>query len=261
MTVREKTEPTAMLVATNLEVAYENGDKRPAVDRVSLSLRAGESIGIIGPSGSGKSSLLRALQLLQLPRSGSIHLHGRPAVQGGRLTIAPTEYRKTVGMVHQELFLWPNRTVLGNLALAPECVLGLSSADALNRSREYCDMVGIARELWGRYPHELSGGQRQRVAIARCLAMRPEIILLDEITSGLDVQSVDRVAQVLERVRAAGQGLIIVTHLLAFARRICDRTAVLIDGRVAEFGATSDVLDRPSSSGAKEFLRTVRSVA
>ena len=230
-----------------------------AVRDVSFDLHAGESVSIIGPSGAGKSSLLRTIALLHLPTSGTIQYEGQVIVEGPNLRTEPAQYRRYVGMVHQELHLWPNRDVLANLVEAPRFVLGLSHEDAHRRARVWLERVGMS-DFASRYPNELSGGQRQRIAIARSLIMEPRLVLLDEITSGLDVRSVAEVLDLLKTLRDGERSFLIVSHHLAFASAATDRSLILIDGEIVERGAASEVLSNPKHPAVRDFLQMVRSV-
>ncbi len=219
---------------------------------VSLELHPGQIIALVGPSGAGKSTLLRCLNLLEMPDQGRLLWREQP-VDYRRLNGKPlSQFRRRLGMVFQHFHLFPHFTVLENVMEGPTQVLGWSRQRAQERARQLLSRVGL--EGYGeRRPHQLSGGQKQRVAIARALALEPEALLLDEVTSALDVESAAEVQRLLQEL-AASMPMIVVTHDLAFARSVANHCCFMEDGRMLESGATDQVLDSPLSARARRFL-------
>ena len=234
------------------------------LDRLDLDVAAGERIAVIGPSGSGKSTLLRVLMTLTRPASGVVEIDGQPVwTMPGRDGPRPADdrhlrkMRAAVGMVFQHFNLFPHLTALGNVMEAPVQVLALPRAEARARAEDLLTLVGLADKL-DRYPSQLSGGQQQRVAIARALAMRPKILLLDEITSALDPETIGEVLNVVQDIgRKHELTMLMVTHHIGFARKFADRICLFHGGRIVEQGRPDDVLDRPRSAEARTFLADV----
>ncbi|HEX7241240.1 MAG TPA: amino acid ABC transporter ATP-binding protein [Longimicrobiaceae bacterium] len=226
---------------------------------ISLDVRAGEALAIIGPSGSGKSTLLRCLSLLEPVTSGMVLYEGHPVTSGEPFKADLQAGRLEVGLVFQEFNLWPNKTVLQNLTEAPIYVLGSPRRDAERQGMEWLDRVGIADQA-RKFPAELSGGQRQRAAIARALMMNPRVLLMDEITSALDVETTAHMLHLLNSLREDDRTFVYVTHHLRFAERNTDRTAVLIDGRIVEVGESKTILRAPSTEDTSRFLSLVQQV-
>jgi len=228
---------------------------------VSLTAQAGDVISIIGSSGSGKSTFLRCINMLERPHAGAIEVAGEPiALKTGRdgaLHAADSgqlqRMRAKLAMVFQHFNLWAHMTALENVIEAPIRVLKLGRADALARGRLYLEKVGLAG-VEDRYPAHLSGGQQQRVAIARALAMEPEVMLFDEPTSALDPERVGEVLQVMRALAEEGRTMIVVTHEMGFAREVSNHLLFLHDGRVLEEGAPRTVLAQPQSDRLKQFL-------
>jgi polar amino acid transport system ATP-binding protein len=242
------------------------------LDSLDLNVAAGEKLAIIGTSGSGKSTVLRILMTLEGIEGGRVEIDGEPVFtmrKNGREVAASEAHlrkiRRKVGMVFQHFNLFPHMTALGNVVEAPRRVLGLSREEAETRGRELLDRVGLAEKA-GAYPARLSGGQQQRVAIARALAMRPRILLFDEVTSGLDPELVGEVLDVLRELAAegeAGEGegeertMLIVTHQMRFARDIADRVVFLEQGRIVEEGTPEAIFTEPREARTREFLQSV----
>jgi polar amino acid transport system ATP-binding protein len=227
------------------------------VDDVSVEVAPGEVVAIIGPSGAGKSTLLRCINLLERPDSGEITV--------GDVTIHPetgvsakdlTNLRRTAGMVFQSFNLFPHLTVLRNISIAQERVLGRAREEADARSRELLARVGLAEKA-DTYPTRSSGGQQQRIAIARALAMAPKVMLFDEPTSALDPELGLDVLKVMRELADEGMTMIIVTHEMHFAQDVSDRVVVMADGRIIEQGPPSQVLVAPENERTKRFLRAV----
>jgi len=223
---------------------------------VDLEVRRGEVLAVIGPSGSGKTTLLRALNYLTPFSDGAVEIAGtalRPGLSERRDAALLRAVRTRVGMVFQSFHLFPHLSALGNVMEAPRQVLGLDAGAARARAQSLLARVGLASHA-GAFPHTLSGGQQQRVAIARALAMEPVVLLLDEPTSALDPALVGEVLAVVAEVAAAGQTMVIVTHEMAFARRVANRVVVLAAGRIVESGTPADVLERPRAPETRTLL-------
>lgn len=231
-----------------------------ALRQIDLSIFEGESLAVIGPSGGGKSTLLRCLNLLELPTQGTLLYRDAAVFDDGRMLTNPDSFRRKVGIVFQEFYLWPNKSVIENVSEAPRFVAGMPRKAAKELAAAWLDRVRLDRSTFDRYPAELSGGQRQRVAIARTLAMEPEVLLFDEITSALDVETSARLLALLEEIRDPKKTFVFVTHHLGFARRVASRLLVLIDGAIAEEGEARAVIDTPRSRAAHDFLDVVRGV-
>lgn len=224
---------------------------------ISLSVRRGESLAIIGPSGCGKSTLLRCINLLQPLTAGEISFRGNNIAEGPNYLVNVDAFRLSVGLVHQELNLWPNKTVIQNLIEAPRFVLKMERREATERANRWLDRLSLAG-LGSRFPSELSGGQKQRVAIARALMMESPLLMFDEVTSGLDVDATEQLLRLLESLRDNDRTFIFVSHHLFFAERATDRTAVLINGRMGEIGRSSAVIRNPQREATRQFLSVVR---
>jgi polar amino acid transport system ATP-binding protein len=234
------------------------------LDNLDLDIAEGEKVAIIGPSGSGKTTILRLLMTLERYESGTIEVGGELLGlrrQGDRL-IPDTEahlrqVRKQIGMVFQHFNLFPHMTALQNVVEAPIRVLRLSRAEAEARARDLFAMVGL-QEKAASYPRHLSGGQQQRVAIARALAMRPRIMLFDEVTSALDPELVGEVLQVIRRLaKESGMTMLIVTHEMSFARDVADRIIFMEKGRIVEAGEPGVIFREPRSERTRAFLKAV----
>jgi polar amino acid transport system ATP-binding protein len=220
---------------------------------VDLHVAQGEVVCVIGPSGSGKSTLLRCLNLLERPTEGRIFLGDEEITAPG----APVdELRSRLGMVFQSFNLFPHRTVLDNLTMAPVSVRGVSREAARERARALLARVGLADKA-GEHPARLSGGQQQRVAIARALAMDPEAMLFDEVTSALDPELVKDVLDVMRELAGGGMTMIVVTHEMGFAREVGDRLIFMDEGAIVEEGLPSEVLAAPKEERTRRFLSRV----
>ena len=226
---------------------------------VSLKVMPGEVAAIIGPSGGGKTTLLRCLNGLETWDQGSLTVDGlRVDAATPRRERATTfgQVRRRVGMVLQDFQLFPHRTVLANVTEAPRRVLGLGRAEAGERARRLLDRVGLLAKL-DAYPGHLSGGQQQRVAIARALAMEPRAILFDEPTSALDPSMTGEVVAILRDLASDGLTLIIVTHTLAVARQVAGIIHVVADGMIIESAPTSTLFERPAHPITRRLLQQV----
>ena len=233
---------------------------------ISLEAHERRVVSILGASGSGKSTLLRCINLLEIPDAGEIRVRGEriEMSRDRRGRMRPSDPRQVdrirsrVGMVFQQFNLWSHLSVLENVIEAPVHVLGLRRAPAVERALALLAKVGLADKLHD-YPAHLSGGQQQRAAIARALAMEPDVLLFDEPTSALDPELVGEVLKVIEGLAAEGRTMLIVTHEIGFAREVSSETAFLSAGRIEERGASEEVLRRPQSDRLRQFLAAVRS--
>ncbi|CDK38645.1 glutamine ABC transporter, ATP-binding protein [Halorubrum sp. DM2] len=223
------------------------GDTQVLYD-VDLSVDEGEVVVVIGPSGSGKSTLLRCANRLEEIQGGDIRLDGRSVIETNI-----NEIRQQIGMVFQSFNLFPHKTALENVALAPEKVKGEPEAEAKEAASELLDRVGLADQAES-YPGALSGGQQQRVAIARALAMEPKTMLFDEVTSALDPELVGEVLDVIEGLAADGMTMVLVTHEMGFAREVGDRIVLMADGRVVERSETESFFEEPATERGQQFL-------
>ncbi len=212
-----------------------------------------EVVCVIGPSGSGKSTLLRCMNGLEAATSGQVRVHGVP-VHGPGADL--DRLRTEIGMVFQRFNLFPHKTVLENLTLAPGIVRQLTAAEARARAESLLAKVDVLDKR-DAYPNQLSGGQQQRVAIARALAMQPRIMLFDEPTSSLDPEMVGEVLAVMQTLADEGMTMVVVTHEMGFARRVADRVLFLDDGQLVEEGAPADLFERPREERTRRFLSKV----
>jgi polar amino acid transport system ATP-binding protein len=223
------------------------------LDGVSLDIDEGEIIAIIGRSGSGKSTLLRCINGLEPIQGGTI------AVDGVRVGDAKTDLKKLrqqVGIVFQSYNLFPHLSVARNITLAPTVVKGMAPSDACRIALDVLRRVGLEEKI-DAYPQQLSGGQQQRVALARSLAMQPKMMLFDEITSALDPELTGEVLKVIEDMARSGMTMALVTHEMAFARRIGTRVIFMHKGKIWEQGPAADVLTRPKTAELETFLNAV----
>ncbi|WP_186388594.1 ABC transporter ATP-binding protein [Stappia sp. TSB10P1A] len=224
---------------------------------ISLRAEKGDVISIIGASGSGKSTFLRCINLLERYDSGSIRVFGEELKVGpkGRVDNRQADrVRRRVGMVFQDFNLWSHRTILENLIEGPVHVLGRPRAEAVEQAEALLDKVGI-HDKRGHYPAHLSGGQQQRAAIARALAMDPDVLLFDEPTSALDPELVGEVLRVMRALAEEHRTMIIVTHEMRFARDVSSKVVFLHQGRVEEEGTPAQVFGDPASDRCRQFVR------
>ena len=232
---------------------YYNGGSVKALDGVTVDICKGDVMAVIGPSGGGKSTFLRSLNLLEIATSGSIIFDGVDIT--GRKVDLPL-HRQTMGMVFQHFNLFPNKTVLDNLTMAPIKIKKQPKAEAEEKAMALLQRVGLADRA-GAYPAQLSGGQKQRVAIVRALAMEPEVMLFDEPTSALDPEMVGEVLEVMKELARTGMTMVVVTHEMAFAREVGSRVLFMDAGKIAEQGAPEEVFDHPQSARLQDFLKKV----
>ena len=220
------------------------------LDDVDLTIGRGEVIVIAGPSGSGKSTMLRCINGLEGIDSGEIRFNGSPLDRSGK---ALSRTRQEIGMVFQQFNLFPHKTVLENVTIAPVEVKGLPKADARARAQTLLERVGIAEKA-DAHPADLSGGQQQRVAIARALAMDPKLMLFDEPTSALDPEMIREVLDVMRDLARDGMTMAVVTHEMGFAREVCDRIVFIDDGRIVEQAPPAEFFSAARSDRAREFV-------
>ena len=220
---------------------------------VSFALESGQVLAIIGSSGSGKTTLLRCLNFLETPDAGQILLDGEELLRTDENQLRKNRLR--FGLVFQNFNLFPQYTALENVSLAPG-LLKLGTREEIDRrSRELLSQVGLADKC-GAYPYQLSGGQQQRTAIARALALRPEVLCFDEPTSALDPALTGEVLRVIRGLKDGNRTMIVVTHEMAFAKQVADVVIYMADGVIAEMGTPEEVFDHPKSDKARAFLRS-----
>ena len=220
------------------------------LDDVDLTIGRGEVIVIAGPSGSGKSTMLRCINGLEQIDSGEIRFDGRPLDRSGK---GLSRTRQEIGMVFQQFNLFPHKSVLENVTMAPIEVKDVPKAEALERGRALLERVGIAEKA-DAHPADLSGGQQQRVAIARALAMEPKLMLFDEPTSALDPEMIREVLDVMRDLARDGMTMAVVTHEMGFAREVCDRLVFIDDGRIVEEAPPAEFFSAARSDRAREFV-------
>jgi aspartate/glutamate/glutamine transport system ATP-binding protein len=220
---------------------------------INLTINKGEVVVVIGPSGSGKSTMLRCINRLEMISSGSLTVNDIPV--GDKKTDI-NKLRRNIGMVFQHFHLYPHKTVLQNIMLAPMKVLGQSEAEAKQIAQKYLEKVGIANKT-DAYPSQLSGGQQQRVAIARGLAMNPEIMLFDEPTSALDPEMIGEVLDVMKALAHEGMTMVVVTHEMGFAREVADRIVFMDEGRILEEAVPAEFYENPREERARLFLSRI----
>ena len=241
---------TCVLRIEHLRKSY--GDT-PVLHDINLEVDQGEVIVLIGASGCGKSTLLRCVNALESYEGGTIYLDGEPI---GKDEKKIQEARQRIGMVFQSYDLFPHKNVLDNVTLAPTIVQKRPKKEVEAEARALLARVGLEDKA-DSFPRQLSGGQKQRVAIARALAMKPEILLLDEITAALDPEMVHEVLDVILDLAADGKTMLIVTHEMGFARAVADRIVLIADGIILEEGTPEEMFENPKTEQAKSFLRSM----
>ena len=245
-------DPNALIQVKNLVKDFNNGEIK-VLRGIDYSIKKGEKLVIIGPSGGGKSTFLRCLNLLEKPTSGDIYFKGEK-ITSPKCNINPV--RKQMGMVFQHFNLFPHKSILENLTLAPVKLKLKTKSEAIARAKELLEMVGLPDKA-NAYPAQLSGGQKQRVAIARALAMDPEVILFDEPTSALDPEMVGEVLDLIKKLAEEGMTMVIVTHEMGFAREVADRILFMDGGIIAEEAPPMEIFNNPKNPRTKEFLSKV----
>ena len=251
-----------MIRVTDLKKYYKGGAIK-ALDGVTVDINKGDVIAVIGPSGSGKSTFLRSLDLLEEPTGGSIVFQGTDITRkkykdadGKTVKLNIDELRQKMGMVFQHFNLFPHKTILENMTLAPMKVKGISKEEAERKAMELLKRVGL-EDRADSYPIQLSGGQKQRVAIVRALAMEPEVMLFDEPTSALDPEMVGEVLDVMRELAEEGMTMVVVTHEMGFAREVGNRLLFMADGRLLEQGDPKELFDHPQHPRLQDFLSKV----
>lgn len=237
-------------VLLELKDLYKSFGNLEVIKGIDLEIDKGDILVIIGPSGSGKSTVLRCMNLLEEPTSGQIIFEGKDILKNLR-TIDKT--REKIGMVFQNFNLFPNKTILDNITLAPMKVKGKTREEAEKKAKELLERVGLLDKV-DAYPVQLSGGQQQRIAIARALAMEPDMMLFDEPTSALDPEMVKEVLDVIKELAHEGMTMAIVTHEMGFAKEVADRVIFVDGGKIVEDGSPEEVFNRPKSDRAKDFF-------
>lgn len=229
---------------------YKNFGDVHVLDGINLEFRDGEAVCILGPSGSGKSTLLRCINHLEEANDGEIYIDGELTTENQKQL---KKLRQRVGMVFQHFNLFPHMTVMKNLTFSPVHEKKIKKEEAEKKARELLERVGLWDKAYT-YPGKLSGGQKQRVAIARTLAMEPEVILFDEPTSALDPEMIKEVLDVIKDLADTGITMILVTHEMSFAREVSDRILFLDGGNVVEDATPQEFFTNPKSQRAREFL-------
>ena len=239
-----------MIHVKDLKKSY---GKNNVLNGINEHIKKGEGVVIIGPAGSGKSTFLRCLNLLEEPTSGEIIFEGKN-ITDKKIDINKT--REKMGMVFQHFNLFPHKTVLENITLAPIKVKGVKVEDANKKAIELLKLIGL-EDKKDAYPASLSGGQKQRIAIARSLAMEPDVLLFDEPTSALDPEMVGEVLNVMKDLAKKGMTMVVVTHEIGFAREVGDRILFIDGGKILEEGTPEEVLNNPKNDRTKDFLSKV----
>lgn len=239
-----------MIHVNNLHKSFGKNEVLKGIDE---HIKQGEVVVIIGPSGSGKSTFLRCLNLLEVPTKGEITFEGKN-ITDKKENI--NKIREKMGMVFQQFNLFPHKTVLENLCLAPINVKGLSKEEAKNKAMELLNRVGLVDKA-SEYPNSLSGGQKQRIAIARALCMEPDVMLFDEPTSALDPEMVGEVLSVMKSLANEGMTMVIVTHEMGFAKEVGDRILFMDEGKIMESGTPEEVFLNAKNQRTIDFLSKV----
>ena len=252
------------IVSVALDDIHKRFDANEVLKGISISARQGEVISVLGPSGSGKSTLLRCINLLEIPDSGRLFVSGEEVLlkqtRDNRTVPADTKQveliRAKLAMVFQQFNLWSHMTILQNVIEAPVHVLKIPRQEAIDKARMYLEKVGIPDKLEA-YPAHLSGGQQQRAAIARALAMEPEVILFDEPTSALDPELVGEVLQVMRNLAEEGRTMIVVTHEMGFAQEVSSRVIFLDEGLIMEDGTPEIIFNNPETDRFSAFIKAM----
>ncbi|MBP6491654.1 MAG: amino acid ABC transporter ATP-binding protein [Clostridia bacterium] len=239
-----------MIEVNNLKKEF---GKLEVLKGISEKIEENQVVCVIGPSGSGKSTFLRCINLLETPTSGEIYIDGEQ-INGKNIDI--NKIREKLGMVFQNFNLFPHMTTMDNITISPIRVNKSSKAEAEKEAKALLEMVGL-QDKANVYPASLSGGQKQRAAIARALAMKPEIMLFDEPTSALDPEMVGEVLQVMKDLAHRGMTMVIVTHEMGFAKEVADRVLFMDEGMIVEQGTPEEIFGNPQNERTKSFLSKV----
>ncbi|MDK0750370.1 amino acid ABC transporter ATP-binding protein [Clostridium perfringens] len=237
----------------NVRNLYKSFGKNEVLKDISETIKKGEVVVIIGPSGSGKSTFLRCLNLLEEPTSGVINFEGEDITDKN---VDINKIREKMGMVFQQFNLFPHKTVMENLTIGPTKIKNISNGEAIKKGSELLERVGLLDKK-NVYPNSLSGGQKQRIAIARALAMEPDVMLFDEPTSALDPEMVGEVLGVMKSLAKDGMTMVVVTHEMGFAKEVGDRILFMDEGRIIEEGTPEEIFQNPKNSRTKDFLSKV----
>ncbi|MDU2663572.1 MAG: amino acid ABC transporter ATP-binding protein [Clostridium perfringens] len=237
----------------NVRNLYKSFGKNDVLKDINETIKKGEVVVIIGPSGSGKSTFLRCLNLLEEPTLGVINFEGED-ITDKKVDI--NKIREKMGMVFQQFNLFPHKTVIENLTIGPTKIKKISNDEAVKKGSELLEKVGLLDKK-NVYPNSLSGGQKQRIAIARALAMEPDVMLFDEPTSALDPEMVGEVLNVMKSLAKDGMTMVVVTHEMGFAKEVGDRILFMDDGRIIEEGTPEEIFQNPKNSRTKDFLSKV----
>ena len=237
----------------NVRNLYKSFGKNEVLKDINETIKKGEVVVIIGPSGSGKSTFLRCLNLLEEPTSGVINFEGEDITDKN---VDINKIREKMGMVFQQFNLFPHKTVMENLTIGPTKIKNISNGDAVKKGSELLEKVGLLDKK-NVYPNSLSGGQKQRIAIARALAMEPDVMLFDEPTSALDPEMVGEVLGVMKSLAKDGMTMVVVTHEMGFAKEVGDRILFMDEGRIIEEGTPDEIFQTPKNSRTKDFLSKV----
>ncbi|ACD21868.1 MULTISPECIES: amino acid ABC transporter ATP-binding protein [Clostridium] len=232
---------------------HKSFGKHEVLKGIDYHIKKGEVVVVIGPSGSGKSTFLRCLNLLEDPSSGVVEFEGKDITSK---VVDINKMREKMGMVFQQFNLFPHKTVINNIALAPMKIKKISKQKAENKAMDLLDKVGL-KDKANDYPASLSGGQKQRIAIARALAMEPDVMLFDEPTSALDPEMVGEVLNVMKNLASEGMTMVVVTHEMGFAREVGDRILFMDDGNIVEEGTPEEVFKNPKNPRTIDFLSKV----
>lgn len=247
----DKTRSNEMLIeVTNLCKSF---DGHEVLKGINTTISRGDVVAIIGPSGCGKSTFLRSLNLLEVPTSGTITFEGTDITDK---SVNINKMREKIGMVFQQFNLFPNMTVQQNIMLAPVQLKKMSKEDAQAKALELLERIGLPDKA-DAYPSRLSGGQKQRIAIARALAMNPDIMLFDEPTSALDPEMVGEVLGLMKQLAKDGMTMVIVTHEMGFAKEVSNRVMFINEGIIQEEGAPQEFFSNPKNPRLKDFLSKV----
>ena len=246
------TSNNVLISVQHLVKEYNHGTVH-ALNDCNLEIKKGEVVAIIGPSGSGKSTLLRSLNLLEQPTSGEIFFDG---VDLASKSVDIDLHRQKMGMVFQHFNLFPHKTVLQNITMAPVTLKKKTPEQAKERAMALLERIGLSDKS-NEYPNMLSGGQKQRIAIVRALAMDPEVMLFDEPTSALDPEMVGEVLDLMRDLAKEGMTMAVVTHEMGFAREVADRVVFMADGKILEEGAPAELFDQPKDPRLQDFLSKV----